>query len=288
MSSIVSFDIYGTYINKRPSDKQLIRPSHIGVVGCALLISTIATVFHKGNVDFNWTLYMLGIVVCPSTFPTCFTFLWKGQTKRAAIISPIFGMLCGFAVWFGSAYAYTGEITISPTGKSLRCMFGYLTSCFVPLPTSLIILYIWPWEFDFNEFLKIKRVRPEGEEDTHKFNEEAYFSPERVAYMKRMSKIAAWWAIVSHPVPLPHLTFLLAPVANFDYRPHSPGKFCYGPCQCTARDSSLAKRCGSPLPRFELRPKLTPTVVYCMDCGSCQGILLVDRPTNRGPNSPYT
>ena len=214
MSSIISFDIYGTYINKRPSDKQLIRASHIGVVGCTLLISTIATAFHKGGVNFNWTLYMLGIVVCPGTFPTCFALLWKGQTRRAAIISPVFGMLCGFAVWFGSAYAYTGEVTIASTGKSLPCMFGCLTSCFVPLPTSLIVSYIWPQEFDFDEFLKIERVRPEGEEATHKFNAEVYFSPEKVAYMKRMSKVAAWWAIVSKQVLWTGPAFHLVGQAN--------------------------------------------------------------------------
>jgi Na+/proline symporter len=142
MSSIISFDVYGTYIKKRPSDKQLIRASHIGVVGSALFISTLTAAFHKGGVDFNCTIYMLGIVICPGTFPTCFALLWKGQTKRAAIIAPLFGMLCGFAVWFGSAYAYSGEITIISTGKTLPCMFGCLTSSFGPLPTSIIISYI--------------------------------------------------------------------------------------------------------------------------------------------------
>jgi Na+/proline symporter len=63
MSSIVSFDIYGTYINKSATDKQLIKWSHIGVVGSALFVSTFATACHKGGVDLNWLLYMLGVVV---------------------------------------------------------------------------------------------------------------------------------------------------------------------------------------------------------------------------------
>lgn len=63
VSSIVSFDIYGSYFNKNPTDQQLIRWSHVGVVGCALFISTFATVLHKGGVDLNWTIYMIGIVI---------------------------------------------------------------------------------------------------------------------------------------------------------------------------------------------------------------------------------
>lgn len=63
VSSIISFDVYGTYINKTPTDRQLIRWSHIGVVGCALFISSFATALHKGGVDLNWTIYMLGVVI---------------------------------------------------------------------------------------------------------------------------------------------------------------------------------------------------------------------------------
>lgn len=63
MSSIISFDVYGTHINKSPTNKQLIRWSHIGVVGSALFISSFATALHKGGVDLNWTIYMIGIVV---------------------------------------------------------------------------------------------------------------------------------------------------------------------------------------------------------------------------------
>jgi urea-proton symporter len=63
VSSIVSFDIYGAYINKEATDKELIRWSHIGVLGTALFISSFATALHKGGVDLNWTIYMLGIVI---------------------------------------------------------------------------------------------------------------------------------------------------------------------------------------------------------------------------------
>ena len=63
MSSIFSFDIYGTYINKRATNAQLIKWSHIGVVGSALLISTLSTALYKVGVDLNWLLYFLGILI---------------------------------------------------------------------------------------------------------------------------------------------------------------------------------------------------------------------------------
>ena len=98
-SSIISFDIYGTYVNKRPSDKQLIRWSHFGVVFTSIFISSLATAFHAGGVDMTWTLYMMGNIINPGCIPTMLALLWKRQTRTAAIVSPIFGMACGLSVW---------------------------------------------------------------------------------------------------------------------------------------------------------------------------------------------
>ncbi|KAK7416599.1 hypothetical protein QQX98_005070 [Neonectria punicea] len=197
VSSIISFDVYGVYINKKPSNEEIIRWSHIGVVGCSFFISSFATALHKGGVDLNWTIYMLGIVICPGTIPTVLSLLWRGQSRTGAIAAPIIGMASGFAVWLGTAYALYGEISVASTGKTLPCMYACLTSMFVPLPISLVISWFRPQNFEWEEFLKIERVGVEGDESKGGFDHDAYFTPEKVRYMKRMSKLAAIWAIVT-------------------------------------------------------------------------------------------
>jgi Na+/proline symporter len=97
-------------------------------------------------------------VIYPGCFPTIFALLWKGQTKAAAIASPIVGMVCGLTVWFGTAYAYYGEITITSTGGTMPCLCGCVTSFITPLPTSLIMSFLKPRQFDFKIFNNIKRV----------------------------------------------------------------------------------------------------------------------------------
>ncbi|KAL2444296.1 putative urea active transporter 1 [Exophiala dermatitidis] len=197
-SSIISFDIYGTYVNKKPTDAQLIRWSHIGVVVSSLFISTLATAFHEGGVDMTWCLYMLGNIICPGVFPTCFALLWKRQTKAAAIISPIVGMACGLSVWFGTAYHYYGEITVASTGGTLPCLFGCVTSFVVPLPVTVVISLAKPHVFDWSVFGRIERVQSEHGRSVHDRDEEShYFTPERVRYMKRMSRWAAFWAALT-------------------------------------------------------------------------------------------
>ncbi|KAF2638816.1 SSS family solute:Na+ symporter [Massarina eburnea CBS 473.64] len=197
-SSIISFDIYGTHVNKKPTDSQLIRWSHIGVVITSLFISTLATAFHRGGVDMSWLLYMIGNFTNPGCFPTILALLWKGQTRAAAITAPIVGMACGVSVWLGTAYAYYGEISIKSTGGTMPNLFGCAASFVVPLPVSVIVSLLWPKEFDWSVFGEIKKVESEhGRTQEEPVTQEVLLTPERKQYMKRMSRWAAFWAIAT-------------------------------------------------------------------------------------------
>ncbi|KAL4872519.1 hypothetical protein BDV12DRAFT_210481 [Aspergillus spectabilis] len=210
-SSIISFDIYGTYVNDNPTNAQLLRWSHIGVVFSSLFISTLAMAFHKGGVDMTWLLYMDR----PAYMPR--------QTKQAAIISPIVGMACGLAVWFGTAYAYYGEIKITSTGGTMPCLFGTITSFVVPLPTTVIISLVQNEEFDWAVLGQIEQVKTDSsggggienenenssQRESRLVPDSTLFTPERAKYLKRMSRWAAFWAvftIIGHillwPVPM--------------------------------------------------------------------------------------
>lgn len=60
VSSIISFDIYREYFNRDASDAQIIRWSHVGVVGFALFSAAFSTMLYYVGADLQWTLYMLG------------------------------------------------------------------------------------------------------------------------------------------------------------------------------------------------------------------------------------
>jgi Na+/proline symporter len=94
VSSIVSFDIYRTYINPKAKPEQVIRVSHWSVVGFGLFASAFATALHYGGIDLNWMGYFLATIICPGMFPMAFTILWRKQSKAAVIISPLLGLVC--------------------------------------------------------------------------------------------------------------------------------------------------------------------------------------------------
>lgn len=142
VSSIVSFDIYRTYVNPKANDKEVIRVSHWAVVAFGLFASAFATALHYGGVDLNWMGYFLATIICPGMFPMAFTILWRKQSKAAVIISPLLGLASGITVWLVTAYAYYGELNVSSTEAQLPCLWGAITSTFSSAIYSVVMTYI--------------------------------------------------------------------------------------------------------------------------------------------------
>lgn len=60
VSSIISFDMYRTYLNPKATDADVIRWSHYGVVAFGIFAAAFSTMLHYVKIDLGWTLYMLG------------------------------------------------------------------------------------------------------------------------------------------------------------------------------------------------------------------------------------
>ncbi|CAO1614854.1 unnamed protein product [Parajaminaea phylloscopi] len=161
VSSIVSSDIYHTYINPAAKDKSVIAVSRYACVGFALVGCAVSVAFYYAGLSLTWTLYFLGVIVCPGMFVLPLTIFWKKQTRLAAIVSPLVGMACGLATWLGTAYKYApdGKLNVTTTGALLPCLWGTIASAFVPPILTVIISYAKPEpDWDWSEFNKIKLV----------------------------------------------------------------------------------------------------------------------------------
>ncbi|AEO66748.1 uncharacterized protein THITE_2115106 [Thermothielavioides terrestris NRRL 8126] len=206
VSSIISFDIYRQYINKRATDGDVIRWTHIGVVSFGLFSACFSTALHYGNVDLGWTLYMLGVLTCPGIFPTVFTILWRRQSTLAAVVSPLLGLATGIAVWLGSAHALTGEVSVASTGQTLPCVYGTVASALSPALYSVVLSLARPANFDWADFRKERLafdVPPSSStsEGTGLSDEEEAAQRESYkankAKFKHWGKISAAWSLAT-------------------------------------------------------------------------------------------
>ncbi|KAJ5769561.1 hypothetical protein N7520_004120 [Penicillium odoratum] len=211
VSSILSFDVYREYFKKSATDRDLIRASHFGVIFFAAFSAGFSTMLHYVGIDLGWTLYMLGVVTCPGIFPMVFTILWRQQSKTAAILSPILGMITGLAVWLGTAVHFGGEVSVATTGEVLPCMYGTVASCFSPIVYSLIITFIKPQRYNWDDFKKEKLALEKLDSNLTTAHQEtaiqngangledggvrsAAFDAQE---LKRWGRIAAFWSIAT-------------------------------------------------------------------------------------------
>ena len=257
VSSIITFDIYRTYIHPRATDADVIRWSHIGVILFGVFSGAFSTALYYGKVDLGWTLYMLGVLTCPGIFPTTFTILWKKQSRLAAVVSPLLGLVTGLAVWLGSASSLYGEVTVASTGKSLPCVYGTVASAFSPALYSVMISLARPANFDWADFRKEKLLFDDaaagGEGEigalriTHDVEVSAAAYSNDKARLKRWGFIASAWALATflghwvlwYVSLLPSSTSTLGRLSHTDTTP-------IGHFPCTHQSTYLARVSSSP------------------------------------------
>jgi Na+/proline symporter len=159
VSSILSFDLYRTYINPKATDSQVVRVSHFDVVFHGFFITGIALALNYGGANMTWINYVQPILTSGAVFPTFFTLMWSGQTRKAAIISPILGLATGIITWLTTAKSIYGSISMVTTVKQAPALYGAIGSLFSPIVYSVVISYIKPETFDWREFLRIDSLK---------------------------------------------------------------------------------------------------------------------------------
>ncbi|KAF9736504.1 hypothetical protein PMIN02_011354 [Paraphaeosphaeria minitans] len=156
VSSILSFDVYKTYLNPRASDKTLVHVSHLTVVFHGVFITGVALALNYGGANMTWIGYFRPILSCPGIIPLALTLLWDRQTRLAAIASPILGFFTGLAIWLGTSKALYGEISMVSTGMGLPALYGATASFFSPALYSVLLSLYKPSVFDWAVFLRIE------------------------------------------------------------------------------------------------------------------------------------
>ncbi|KAI9690884.1 MAG: hypothetical protein M1822_008504 [Bathelium mastoideum] len=163
VSSIISLDFFRTYINPRASDRKILQVSHWGVAFHGCFMAGFAIMLEYAGATNNWSTYFRPIISCPGILPMILALFWSRQTRLAATLAPILGLLSGLATWLSLSWKWSGVININTTQDQVPGLYGAIVSFFSPALYSIVISLIWPSRFDWREFLRIDLIEDKSQ-----------------------------------------------------------------------------------------------------------------------------
>lgn len=109
-SSVMTYDVYRSYIKPDATGKQLVRVSHFFVITFALFVGGLTVMFNYIGITISWILTFIGIVLGAAPVGITLTLFWGRMSKYCFYYALPLGSLTGLGCWLGSAYHFYGTV----------------------------------------------------------------------------------------------------------------------------------------------------------------------------------
>ena len=150
VSSLVTYDVYRTYIKPAASGRELIRISRITILGFGLGMGILASILFQIGASLQYVYLTMGILIGSSVVPISLSVVWRKTNKVAAISAAIAGLICGVLAWISSADILYGEVSIASTGQIIPLLIGNIVSISIGAVITLTGSIVKPDNFNFN------------------------------------------------------------------------------------------------------------------------------------------
>ena len=158
VSSLLTFDIYKTYMRPKATSNELVRVSHLGIIIYALGLATFCAILNAVNVNLTWLLTVLGVIVGGASIPNGLILLWPRMSTMAAICAPWTGLVFGMIAWFVTTSKRSGSISVTTTGDAMNAVAGNIASWLGGALVAVILTYLAPYKFTTDDPVFVARV----------------------------------------------------------------------------------------------------------------------------------
>ena len=171
VSSLVTYDVYRTYIKPSSSGRELMKISRLAILGFGFGMGILASMLLLIGASLQYLYLVMGILIGSAVVPITLAILWKKANKYAATLGAIVGLVCGVGAWLTSASMLYGEITMSSTGQNAPLLIGNLSAISIGAIVSIVGSIARPENFNF-EVMKQRilvvdaKIRSRIEQDT--------------------------------------------------------------------------------------------------------------------------
>jgi hypothetical protein len=147
VSSLLTFDVYKTYIRRDASSSELVRISHYGILIYGAALATFCCILNAVNVNLTWILTVLGVIVGGGAIPVGLILMWDKMSWIAVIVAPWISLAVGLITWFVTTSRRSGAISVATTGDPLNALAGNIASTVMGLLSSIVLSYLFPKKY---------------------------------------------------------------------------------------------------------------------------------------------
>ncbi|CAH6723675.1 urea active transporter [[Candida] jaroonii] len=164
VSTVVTFDIYRSYINPEASGKRLIFISHATVLLFGYVMAAFAIGLYYAGVSMGYLYELMGVLIGGAVIPLCLTLFNKSQNAWAAALSPPIATVLAIISWIACSKGVFGAVDVNTTFEDYSMLTGNLVALMSPCFLIPIFTYAFkPQNFDWEILKNVRRVDEEEE-----------------------------------------------------------------------------------------------------------------------------
>ena len=205
VSSIITYDIYRTYVNPKASGKKLVKISRITIVGFGLGMGGLAVVLLHMGLSLGFVYLAMGIIIGAAVVPIALTILWRRTNRVAATAGAVIGLMVAVTTWVTTAASlpeFGGEINLASLGHNYSMLFGNVAGILTGGVIALFGSLATKSGFDWNDLKrKITLVEVSAAESELTAEDEATLK-KAFKFSLKGGGIMTLILIVAWPIPL--------------------------------------------------------------------------------------
>ena len=202
VSSLVTYDVFRTYIKPSSTGRQLMKISRYSILGFGLGMGALASILFMSGISLQYVYLAMGVLIGSAVAPISLAILWKNTNRYVATSAAIIGLVCGVTTWLGYSFMTSGEITLASTSDMFALLAGNLASILTSLAITVIGSLFRPENFNFSklkhEIIVVdEKIRKRLEKET---NEKSLRNASR--FSKQYGLTLTLILVVVWPIPL--------------------------------------------------------------------------------------
>jgi len=151
VSSLLTYDVYKTYINPHANEEQILRVGHLMVGFYAIVCGLAGLIFFYIGVSLGWLYTFMGVILGSGVIPIALCITWKKANKWGCISGAVIGFAAGLIAWLiTTAKLNNNVINVVTSGGDYEMLAGNIASFIIGGLIAFIASVVWPEDFDWS------------------------------------------------------------------------------------------------------------------------------------------